>query len=63
MVNVIEGNTGTARRLKNLKTFTVAAKTGTTDLFLWKKEDYEETRLDSNLRDHAVIIARTDAQS
>ena len=26
MVNVIEGNTGTARRLKNLKTFTVAAK-------------------------------------
>ena len=58
MVNVIEGNTGTARRLKNLKTFTVAAKTGTAELVsLESKEDYEETRLDSNLRDHAVIIA------
>ena len=58
MVNVIEGDTGTARRLKNLKTFTVAAKTGTAELVsLESKEDYEETRLDSNLRDHAVIIA------
>ena len=58
MVNVIEGNTGTARRLKEKKSFVVAAKTGTAELVSAdSKDQYVETRLDDSLRDHALIIA------
>ena len=58
MVNVIEGNTGTARRLKEKKSFVVAAKTGTAELVSAdSKDEYVETRLDDSLRDHALIIA------
>ncbi len=58
MVNVIEGNTGTARRLKGEKSYVVAAKTGTAELVSAdNKDQYVETRLDDSLRDHALIIA------
>ena len=58
MVNVIEGNTGTARRLREKKNYIVAAKTGTAELVSGdNREQYSETRLDDNLRDHALIIA------
>ena len=58
MVNVIEGNTGTARRLRERKNYIVAAKTGTAELVSGdNREQYSETRLDDNLRDHALIIA------
>ena len=58
MVNVIEGNTGTARRLKETKSYVVAAKTGTAELVSAdSKDQYVETRLDDSLRDHALIIA------
>ena len=58
MINVIEGNTGTARRLKDTKNYLVAAKTGTAELVSGdNREQYFETRLDSSLRDHALIIA------
>ena len=58
MVNVIEGNTGTARRLKETKSYVVAAKTGTAELVSAdSKDEYVETRLDDSLRDHALIIA------
>ena len=58
MINVIEGNTGTARRLREKKNYIVAAKTGTAELVSGdNREQYSETRLDDNLRDHALIIA------
>ena len=58
MVNVIEGNTGTARSLREKKDYIVAAKTGTGELVSGdNREQYSETRLDDSLRDHALIIA------
>ncbi len=58
MINVVEGNTGTARRLKEKKSYIVAAKTGTAELVSGdNREQYMETRLDNSLRDHALIIA------
>ena len=58
MVNVIGGNTGTARRLKETKSYVVAAKTGTAELVSAdSKDQYVETRQDDSLRDHALIIA------
>ena len=58
MINVVEGNTGTARRLKEKKSYIVAAKTGTAELVSGdNREQYIETRLDNSLRDHALIIA------
>ena len=58
MVNVIEGNTGTARSLREKKDYIVAAKTGTAELVSGdNREQYSETRLDDSLRDHALIIA------
>ena len=58
MINVVEGSTGTARRLKDKKSYIVAAKTGTAELVSGdNREQYVETRQDDNLRDHALIIA------
>ena len=58
MINVVEGRTGTARRLKDKKSYIVAAKTGTAELVSGdNREQYVETRQDDNLRDHALIIA------
>ena len=50
MVNVIEGNTGTARSLREKKDYIVAAKTGTAELVSGdNREQYSETRLDDSL--------------
>jgi penicillin-binding protein 2 len=55
---VVEGPSGTARRLSELKPFKVAAKTGTAELVsLDSKEAYAEIRSDVLQRDHAIIIA------
>lgn len=55
---VVEGPTGTANRLSELKSFKVAAKTGTAELVsLDSKEAYAEVRSDVLQRDHAIIIA------
>ena len=58
MINVIEGDTGTARRLRQTKDYIVAAKTGTAELISGdNREQLFETTFDDNLRDHALIIA------
>jgi penicillin-binding protein 2 len=58
MVGVIDDPQGTARRLKGLKTYTVAAKSGTVELVSTEtKEDYKIIRENIGNRDHAIIIA------
>ena len=58
MVNVIEGNTGTAKGLRENKNYIVAAKTGTAELIsVENREQFFENTLDDNLKDHALIIA------
>ena len=58
MIGVIEDPQGTARRLQNLKSFSVAAKSGTVELVSTEtKEDYKVIRQNEGNRDHAIIIA------
>jgi penicillin-binding protein 2 len=58
MIGVIESPKGTAKRLKNLKPYKIAAKSGTVELVsLDSKEDYELVRQDVNKRDHAIMVA------
>ena len=58
MIGVIESPIGTAKRLQELKTYTVAAKSGTVELVSTDtKEDYEIIRQTEGKRDHAIIIA------
>ena len=56
MIGVIESPIGTAKRLQELKTFTVAAKSGTVELVSTDtKEDYKVIRENEGNRDHAII--------
>ena len=58
MIGVIDDPQGTAKRLKDLKTYTVAAKSGTVELVSTEtKEDYRIIRENEGNRDHAIIIA------
>ena len=58
MIGVIEHPKGTASRLKNLKDYTIAAKSGTVELVSTEtKEDYKIIREVESKRDHAIIIA------
>ena len=58
MIGVIENSKGTAGRLRKLKDFTVAAKSGTVELVSTEtKEDYKIIREEEGKRDHAIIIA------
>ena len=58
MIGVIDDPQGTAKRLKDLKTYTVAAKSGTVELVSSEtKEDYKIIRENEGNRDHAIIIA------
>ena len=58
MIGVIDSPIGTAKRLQELKTYTVAAKSGTVELVSTEtKEDYEIIRENEGNRDHAIIIA------
>ena len=58
MIGAIDDPQGTAKRLKGLKTYTVAAKSGTVELVSTEtKEDYKIIRENVGNRDHAIIIA------
>ena len=58
MIGVIENPKGTAGRLKNLKDYIIAAKSGTVELVSTEtKEDYKIIREIEGNRDHAIIIA------
>ena len=58
MVGVIENPRGTAGRLRALKDYIVAAKSGTVELVSTEtKEDYQIIREIEGQRDHAIIIA------
>jgi penicillin-binding protein 2 len=58
MIGVIESPIGTAKRLQELKAYTVAAKSGTVELVSTDtKEDYKIIRETEGNRDHAIIIA------
>ena len=58
MIGVIESPKGTAKRLRQLREFTIAAKSGTVELVSTEtKEDYKIIREVEEKRDHAIIIA------
>ena len=58
MIGVIEDPKGTAGRLRNLKDYLIAAKSGTVELVSTEtKEDYQIIREVEGKRDHAIIIA------
>ena len=58
MIGVIEKPEGTARRLRELKDYIIAAKSGTVELVSTDtKEDYKIIREEEGKRDHAIIIA------
>ena len=58
MIGVIDSPIGTAKRLQELKTYKVAAKSGTVELVSTEtKEDYKIVRENEGNRDHAIIIA------
>ena len=58
MIGVIENPKGTAGRLKTLKDYVIAAKSGTVELVSTEtKEDYQIIREVEGKRDHAIIIA------
>ena len=57
LTDVIESDYGTARSIRDLKTFLVAGKSGTAELVgLDSKEAYKEFRDTELLRDHAIIV-------
>ena len=58
MIGVIENPKGTAGRLRSLKNYAVAAKSGTVELVSTEtKEDYKIIREVEGQRDHAIIVA------
>ena len=58
MIGVIEQPKGTAGRLRELKDYIIAAKSGTVELVSTDtKEDYKIIREDEGKRDHAIIVA------
>ena len=58
MVNVIHGERGTARRLREGINYQIAGKTGTAQVFTVKQEEkYNEHELDEKLKDHALFMS------
>jgi len=58
MIGVIDNPKGTAGRLRSLKDYKIAAKSGTVELVSTEtKEDYKIIRENEGNRDHAIIIA------
>ena len=58
MIVVIDNPKGTAGRLRELKDYKIAAKSGTVELVSTDtKEDYKIIRETEGNRDHAIIIA------
>ena len=57
MTQVIEGQRGTARSLKN-ENYRIAGKTGTAQVFTVKQdEEYDEEKVAKKMRDHALFVA------
>lgn len=57
MTQVIEGQRGTARLIRN-EHYHIAGKTGTAQVFTVKQdEEYDEEKIDKKMRDHALFIA------
>lgn len=57
MAQVVEGQRGTARSLKN-DNYRIAGKTGTAQVFTVKQdEEYDEDKVEKKMRDHALFIA------
>lgn len=58
MVNVVHGIRGTAHRIAQGATYTIAGKTGTAQVFgIAQDEEYEEEKVSKKLRDHALFIS------
>jgi len=58
MIGVVHGPTGTARRTGFKAPYTIAGKTGTSQVFTIKQdEEYEEQDIPRELRDHGLFIA------
>ena len=58
MVNVVHGDRGTAHSISNGIDYKIAGKTGTAQVFTVKQEEnYDESRIDKKLRDHALFMA------
>jgi len=58
MVNVVHGDRGTAKVIKNNITYQIGGKTGTAQVFNIKQDaKYNENEIDFKLRDHALFIA------
>ncbi|SLM28965.1 MrdA [Desulfamplus magnetovallimortis] len=63
MFNVVEGDRGTAHRIR-IKGIQMAGKTGTAQVFSLKKSDRESNRrLDYHLRDHAWFVCYAPAEN
>ena len=64
MVQVVHGDTGTARRIRWGAKFTIAGKTGTSQVkSIAQGETYKEEETPERLRDHALFIAFAPAES
>ena len=58
MVEVIHGITGTARRINRRLPYSIAGKTGTSQVFGIKQdEEYVEEEIAKRLRDHALFVS------
>ncbi len=64
MVNVVHSARGTARLIAGKRTYQIAGKTGTAQVYSIKQdEEYDEEEIAFNMRDHALFIAYAPADN